>query len=120
MTHKHFITHIELSANDHKAAAKFYADVFDWEITEYPDMNYSTFAAEGGSGGGFNPVSDENPAGQVLVYINTPDLAASLESVKKHGGKIVVERYEIPGVGAMATFKDPTGNLMALLQPVMQ
>lgn len=120
MTHKHPIVHVELSANDHKEAAKFYSDVFEWEIKEFPEMNYSTFAAEGGSGGGFNPVSEDNPAGQVLVYINTPDLKASLEKIKKHGGTVLLESYEIPTVGTMATFKDPTGNLMALLQPAME
>lgn len=117
MPHKHHLTHIEFSAKDHKQAAKFYSDVFEWEIKEFPEMDYSTFAAEGGSGGGFNKVGEDNPAGQILVYINTPDLKASREKIKQHGGTVVLESHEIPGVGTMATFKDPTGNLVALLQP---
>ncbi|MEJ2486574.1 MAG: hypothetical protein P8Y68_12645 [Anaerolineales bacterium] len=76
MPHKHHITHIELPVEDANAAAKFYQAVFEWNITEFEEMNYTTFAAEGGTGGGFNPVSEENP------------------------------------------FKDPTGNLLALLEPV--
>ena len=116
MSHPHHIVHIELSAADHKAAAQFYAEVFGWQTQEFAEMNYSTFAAEGGSPGGFNPVSDEYPAGSVTVYIGTPDLAASLEKVKANGGTVVMPFHEIPGVGTMATFKDPTGNLMALMQ----
>jgi len=118
MPHKHHITHIEIPVKDAKAAAKFYQAVFEWNITEFEEMNYTTFAAEGGTGGGFNPVSEENPVGNVLVYINTPDLKASLEQIRANGGTVLMESYEIPAVGTMATFKDPTGNLLALLEPV--
>jgi predicted enzyme related to lactoylglutathione lyase len=81
-------------------------------------MNYSTFTAEGGSGGGFNPVGENFPSGRVMVYINTPDLKDSLEKIKAHGGKVLLESYDIPTVGTMATFTDPTGNLVSLLQPL--
>jgi len=120
MTHKHLITHIELPAANVKAAAQFYQTVFDWNVQEYSDMNYTTFAAEGGTGGGFTEVGEDNPVGNVLVYINTPDLKESLEKIKANGGSVVMESYVIDTVGVMATFKDPTGNLMALLQPEMQ
>jgi hypothetical protein len=116
--HPHHITHIELSAQDAKAASEFYKACFDWEIKAFPEMDYYTFTAEGGSGGGFNKVSDEQPAGTVMVYINTEDLKGSLEKIRKNGGTVLLESYDIPTVGTMATFKDPTGNLMALLQPL--
>lgn len=118
MTHKHAIVHIELPAINPKADAKFYQDVFEWQTEHFEEMDYITFAADGGSGGGFNAVSEENPVGNLLVYINTPDLKASLEKIKANGGEVVLESYEIPTVGTMATFKDPTGNLLALLEPV--
>ena len=119
MAHKHLISHIELPTNNPQDSAKFYQGVFDWNITEDKDMNYVMFAAEGGTGGGFNEVSEENPVGNVLLYINTPDLKESLEKIKANGGEIIMESYEIPTVGTMATFKDPTGNLLALLEPAM-
>ncbi len=117
MSHKHVITHIELPVNNAKDAAKFYQTVFEWNIIEDQEMEYVMFQAEGGTGGGFNPVSDENPVGNVLLYINTPDLKDSLEKIKANGGTVVMESYAIPTVGTMATFKDPTGNLLALLEP---
>lgn len=118
MPHKHHIVHIEFSAKDFEETKKFYSDVFDWSIADYPEMNYVTFEAEGGTGGGFNPVSENNPAGRVLVYIHTPDLKDTVEKIKTAGGTVILEGYDIPGVGSMATFKDPTGNLVALLQPL--
>lgn len=120
MSHKHFITHIEFSAQDLEETKKFYAHVFDWVIFDYPEMNYATFEAEGGSGGGFNPISDDYPAGRVLVYINTLDLQQTLEKIKAAGGSVLLEGYDIPGIGTMATFNDPTGNLVALLQPLQE
>jgi hypothetical protein len=81
-------------------------------------MDYSTFSSgEERVGGGFNAISDENPAGTVVFYIHTDDLAASVAKVKEMGGEIMVESYEIPTVGTMATFKDPSGNMVSLLQP---
>ena len=118
MSHPHHIIHIEFSAKDHEEAAKFYSTVFGWKTTAFPEMNYTTFEAEGGSGGGFNPVSENNPAGKVLVYIRTDDIEATLAKIEKHGGKTLNPKFEIPTVGWMAVFSDPTGNAVALLQPL--
>ena len=117
MSHKHLITHIELPVNNPKDAANFYQTVFEWNIIFDEQMNYTMFQAEGGTGGGFRPVNEENPGGNVLLYINTPNLKETLEKIKASGGTVVMESYEIPTVGTMATFKDPTGNLLALLEP---
>lgn len=116
----HPIVHIEFSATDHRAAARFYAEVFDWVTQEYPDMKYTTFEGpEGSTGGGFNNVSEDYPAGTVLVYINTDDVNATLEKVEAAGGKTIVPKFEISGVGHSAIFTDPTGNWVALLEPLM-
>lgn len=120
MTHKHAITHIEFSSRNLEEAKNFYSSVFEWDIKDYPEMNYATFNTEGGTGGGFNPVSDENPAGMMMIYINTPDLVETLEKIKAEGGTIIMDGYDIPTVGKMATFKDPTGNVISLLQPLME
>jgi len=120
MSHKHHITHIEFSAKDLEETKKFYADVFGWRISDFPEMDYATFEAEGGSGGGFNPISEDYPAGRVLVYINTPEIKETLEKIKAEGGTVLLDAYDIPGVGTMATFNDPTGNLVALLQPLQR
>jgi predicted enzyme related to lactoylglutathione lyase len=114
----HPFVHVEISANNRKEAADFYAGVFGWEMKDYPDMNYTTFETGHGPGGGFNPVTDTNPAGKILIYIDTDDLEATMAAIEKHGGKILSPKFEIPTVGWMATFSDPTGNVLALLQPV--
>ena len=117
MSHK--IVHIELSAADQTVAARFYSEVFGWQITPIPEMNYTTFmpAAEPAVGGGFSQVDEHTPAGRVLVYIETDDIEKSFAKIEANGGKRMEPPMEIPGVGAIATFLDPTGNLVALIKP---
>jgi predicted enzyme related to lactoylglutathione lyase len=111
---KHPIVHIELSAKDREAVGKFYAEIFGWKVQQMPEMNYATFEAEGGPGGGFNPLSEENPAGTVTVYIDTDDIEATLAKIKAKGGKVVHPKAEIAGYGWFAIFADPTGNKVGL------
>jgi predicted enzyme related to lactoylglutathione lyase len=113
----HKIVHVELSAKDRKALSKFYADVFGWEIEHLDSMNYTTFKAGDGVAGGFNPISDQNPAGTVTIYIETDDVTASLKEVERAGGKIISPEMEIPNTGKFGLFRDPQGNLIGLFKP---
>ena len=117
---KHPIVHIEFSASDREAAAQFYHDVFGWEIQHMPEMNYSTFMCDDALGGGFNPVTDQNPAGTVTVYIQVDDFEATLAEINARGGKTILPKTEIPGVGWFAFFSDPTGNQVALYKGLPQ
>ena len=111
----HPIVHVEISANDREAAGKFYANLLGWKIVQMPEMNYATFDyGVEGVGGGLNPVREDNPAGTVVVYVDTDDIDADLAKVEKLGGKVVTPKTEIPGMGGFGLFKDPTGNLIGL------
>ena len=63
---KRNVVHVEISAANLEAAGKFYQELFGWKLQHVPEMNYTLWEAGDGTGGGFNPVSEENPAGQVL------------------------------------------------------
>lgn len=112
------IVHVELSANDREKAAEFYSELFGWETQQIPEMNYATFRTTGDLGGGFNPVTEDNPAGTVTVYVNSDDIEADLAKIESLGGKTLVPKTEIPTVGWFAMFADPTGNKLALLTPL--
>src|SRR4030043_633810 len=108
----HKIVHIELSAKDRKALSKFYAEIFGWQMEHIDEMNYTTFKAGDGVAGGFNPVTESNPAGTVTIYIETDDVTASLNDVEKAGGTIVSPEMEIPNTGKFGLFRDPQGNMI--------
>ncbi len=110
----HQIVHVEFSAKDRKVLSKFYANVFGWEVEDIDQMDYTTFKAGDGLGGGFNPVNETTLPGTTTVYIGTDDVTASLKAVEKAGGTILVPESDIPNMGKFGLFRDPQGNLVGL------
>lgn len=109
------LNHLEISASDPAAAGEFYSKVFGWKIEVEESMNYVQFVAdEGGIGGAFTQVDENNPAGTVVPYVTTDDIEASLEKIGSSGGSTAVPKTEIPGFGHFAVFVDPTGNNIGL------
>ncbi|HLF36445.1 MAG TPA: VOC family protein [Anaerolineales bacterium] len=113
---KHPIVHLELSAKEPKAAGEFYERLFGWKIETDEKLGYTQFSPEdeGGVGGGFNPIDDNTPAGSVVAYVGTDDIAASLKKAESLGGKALMPKTEIPGVGWFGMFMDPSGNRVGL------
>lgn len=117
----HPIAHIELSSKDRKKSAEFYSSVFGWATQDIDEMDYTTFSpGENTPGGGFNPVSDENPAGTVMVYIQADDLEATHNKIEAAGGTVLVREFEVPGNGWMSIFQDIDGNTVSLWKSMPQ
>jgi predicted enzyme related to lactoylglutathione lyase len=114
---QHPIVHIEIAAKNREVAGKFYSDVFGWKVQQLPEMNYATFEAEGGPGGGLNPVENNQPT-PVMVYIDTDNIDATLHKIQQSGGKLVRPTDDVPGMGQFAFFSDPSGNILALWHTV--
>jgi hypothetical protein len=111
---KRNVVHIEIPAANIQAAGAFYQELFDWKMQHVPEFDYTMWEDGSGFGGGFNKVSDENPAGKVLVYIDSDDIEADLKKVEQLGGRVVHPKMEIPGTGWFGMFEDPSGNVLAL------
>ena len=112
---KRNIVHVEIPAANVEGAGKFYQELFGWKISHDAGLNYSMWEAGNGDAyGGFPQVSDEAPAGKVLVYIASDDIDADLKKVEQLGGKIIHPKAEIPQTGWYAFFQDPTGNVLGL------
>jgi len=109
------VNHLEISATDPTAAGEFYGKVFGWKIEVEESMNYVQFVAEeGGIGGAFPQVDENNPAGTVVPYVTTDNIEGTLETIGSNGGSTVMPKTEIPGFGHFAVFSDPTGNRIGL------
>ena len=112
---KHPIVHIEIAAKDPKATAGFYSSLFDWKIETDENMGYVMFQGEPGPGGGFPKIDNEMyKPGDVVVYIETDDIDATLKKIVALGGKVLAPKTEIPQMGWFAFFSDPNGNRLAL------
>ena len=111
---KRNVVHVEIPAANVEAAGKFYQDLLGWKLQHDPALNYTQWEAGDGTGGGFPAVSDESPAGHVLVYIHSDDIETDLKNVEKLGGKVIHPKTEIPQIGWFGLFQDPTGNVLGL------
>lgn len=112
---QHPFVHIEIPTTDREASGKFYSDLFGWDVQQYPEMDYATFVADGGPGGGFARIDGKMvKAGEIKVYVATDDIEATLARANELGAKTIVEKTEIPGYGNFAFFLDPFGNAIGL------
>lgn len=112
------IVHTELVSDDPAATKKFLTDVFDWkfEKTSTPAGDYFMLEAPGGGRGGLRGAGDaESPI--ATNYVLVEDLDAAQSKVEKAGGKIVLPRTDVPGMGSFFWFQVPGGVVMACWQP---
>jgi hypothetical protein len=121
----HAIVHVEIPARDLKAAGEFYANLFGWQMTMDEKLNYYMFQSSEQGGGGFTQVDESKSEfgfqpGQVLVYVNTDNMDATLAKAESLGGKVLTPKMEVPQMGWFATFVDPTGNYIGLWQSMQQ
>jgi hypothetical protein len=114
---KHPIVHVEIASNEPSEAGKFYAALFGWETMSMPVQgsgDYHGFRSQEQLGGGFSQIGEYTDAGDVVIYVGTADVDASLARATELGATTLVPKTEIPGMGFMGIFRDPTGNKIGL------
>jgi len=110
----HPIVHVEFSSKDRQKDGKFYSELFGWKMTHMEEMGYTMFDPGSELGGGLAPIGDNMPAGSTMVHVETEDIEATLAKVASLGGKQLVPKTEIPGMGWFALFVDLSGNTVGL------
>jgi uncharacterized protein len=129
----HPVVHFEMPAEDSKRMADFYSSVFGWQTKTLGEEmgNYITVSTTetgengrptmpGAINGGFYPKRADQPSQHPSIVIATDDIGESIRKITEAGGKVLGEPMEIPGVGLYASFIDTEGNLVSVLQPLMQ
>ena len=109
------ICYIELPAVDINASAAFYEAVLGWKVRKRGDGKLAFDDAAGEVSGTW--VAGRKPATEpgLLVYIMMDSVAATLDAVVKHGGKIV-QPIGMDAPEVTARFSDPAGNVIGLYQ----
>lgn len=107
---------IQHSGSDPAAARKFYENVLGWTVNDMPMQNGSAYA---GIVVGENPIGgfmpQPVPEGQWLIYITVDDVDTRFKSALDNGAEGIGEPADFPGVGRMATIKDPHGASIAII-----
>ncbi len=109
------VVHFEIPADDPEASSKFYQEIFGWKW-EGP-MPYWLIDT-GGEGLGINcgMLERRHPAQPIANTIEVSSVDESAAKVESLGGKIVVPKMPIPGVGYLAYFSDLDGNIFGIMQ----
>lgn len=120
------VVHFEIHAGDPERAARFYRELFGWEITRWEGpMEYWVVrtggATEPGIDGGLLRRRGEPPTpGQAVnAYVCTvgvDDLDDALARGSRLGGSLAVPKMPVPGIGWLAYLTDPEGNILGMLQ----
>jgi hypothetical protein len=112
------VIHFEIPSNDPESLSGFYNKVFNWVTVKAPGpMEYwltRTGDGEPGIDGGF--MRRHHPQQPMANTISVDSVDSALEAVVANGGKIALPKMAIPGVGWLAYFHDPEGNIFGIMQ----
>lgn len=111
------ICYVEIPATDIEASARFYAQVFGWNIRVRGDGQSAFDDTTGAVSGSW--VLGRAPSREpgMLTYVMVDSIEATLRKVAAAGGKVQTPLTPLsPGGEAFATILDPAGNLIGLYQ----
>lgn len=122
------IVHFEIGVRDTAKARAFYGPLLGWEFADYngsamvknigPMAPPQPGGGMAGIGGHINSLGHP-PHTYCVVYAAVDDIDAKIAQAEKLGGRKIVPRTEVPGIGHFAWIADPEGNTVGLWKPMM-
>lgn len=113
----------EIPTSDAERAARFFGNVFGWQHRVQKEDSGQLSVLETGPDeeAGINgslylrsKVPPENA--RFINIIEVDDLDEYIRKLKSHGGTILFGKVALSGVGFLAYFRDPDGNVMGIFQ----
>jgi len=123
------IGYFEIPADDVKRAKKFYTSLFGWDIgptampgampptVEYQDVKTGEPREGTLSMGGM--YKRQMPGVPIIPYVVVENFDTVAAKVEKLGGKTIMPRMMVPGVGLVAVIQDTEGNTIGFWEPRM-
>lgn len=110
--------HIELNTTDIDKAKEFYTKLFGWELQDMPmpSGNYTLIGVGKGTGGGMTKQMTPGAPSMWLPYVDVGDIHAATAQAKSLGANVLLDSEEVPGMGWLSIFIDPTGASLGLWQ----
>ena len=117
------LRHFAINADDVDRARRFYERVFGWTFKAWGPPGFyqidmgpgSPAAAMGALQGRRDLVKGQRSTGYECT-ISVPSIDATAVAVLANGGKTVLEKSIIVGVGALMFFQDPEGNVFGAME----
>ena len=111
------ICYIQIPALDVERSAAFYAAVFGWQIRRRGDgrLAFDDATANGVAGTWVTDRPASSDPG-LLVYVMVDSVEQTLEEICAAGGEVVTPLTAQGPGEAVATFRDPAGNVLGIGQ----
>jgi len=122
------IVHFEIPADDIDRAKKFYTELFGWKIEKLlgmdtgnssssSDIEYwmiTTTDEKGNKALGGGMMKRKMPQQPNINYIGVESVDEYASKVEKIGGKVVLSKMAVPGMGYFAVCLDTENNAFAI------
>lgn len=113
------IQHFAINADDVPRAQNFYGRVFGWTFEPWGPPEFFQISTGSDLRGALQKRREVVPGKPVHGFectIAVADLEAVEAAIRQHGGKIVMQRATIAGVGYLLFFEDSEGNIAGAMQ----
>ncbi len=112
------VIHFEIPADDPQRAISFYEKVFGWKIEKYPAMDYWLCNTGPESEPGIHgAITMRSSIAATANTISVQSVDEFSQKIAEAGGKVLMPKTPIPGVGYFAYCNDSEGNLIGIMQP---
>jgi predicted enzyme related to lactoylglutathione lyase len=110
------IVWFEIPADDLDRAKKFYGALFGWKMDKLPGPKEYWHIATGGGNdspdGGM--MQRQGPEHRITNYVGVPSVNKAAAKVQKLGGKVIMPKTAVPGMGYFVVCMDTENNMFAL------
>jgi uncharacterized protein len=117
------LSHFAINADDVTASRAFYENVFGWTFTAWGPPGFFQIqtgsADEPGVQGAIQQrrrLVEDTPTLGMECTFSVDDVDATARAVREAGGRILMDRFTISGVGHLIFFADPSGNPIGAMQ----
>jgi uncharacterized protein len=114
------LTHFAINADDVPTSMAFYEKVFGWQFNAYgPPGDFYQITTPDGPRGAIQKRRELVPGQPTIGFectIEVADVDATARTVTEAGGRILMEKATIPGVGDLIFFADPAGNVLGAIR----
>ena len=112
------VIHFEIPAADPERASKFYQKVFGWKFEKWagPMEYWMVITGADGTPGINGGLMRNTNVKATTNTVGVESVDAAVKAATGAGGKLVMPKTPIPGVGYFAYCEDTEGNLFGVMQ----
>jgi uncharacterized protein len=117
------VAHFSINADDMKRAQSFYKGAFDWKFEPWGPPGFYMINTGDESGprilGSLQGRRELVPGQRMTGYectISVPSISKAIAGIKEFGGKLIMEKTVIAGVGSLVFFQDTEGNSVGAME----